>query len=26
MEYKSIEFDVKFEDRFFSTQNMERVR
>ncbi len=26
MEYQSIEFDTKFEDRFFSTQNMKRVR
>jgi outer membrane lipoprotein-sorting protein len=26
MEYTSLEFDTKFEDRFFSTQNMKRVR
>ncbi|CAA6829907.1 MAG: Membrane protein [uncultured Aureispira sp.] len=26
MEYTSLEFDAKFEDRFFSTQNMKRVR
>jgi outer membrane lipoprotein-sorting protein len=26
MEYLSLEFDAKFEDRFFSTQNMKRVR
>jgi outer membrane lipoprotein-sorting protein len=26
MEYISLEFDIKFEDRFFSTQNMKRVR
>ena len=26
MEYISLEFEVKFEDRFFSTQNMKRVR
>ena len=26
MEYQSFEFDTKFEDRFFSTQNMKRVR
>ncbi|MFT5647630.1 MAG: outer membrane lipoprotein-sorting protein, partial [Aureispira sp.] len=26
MEYTSLEFDTKFEDLFFSTQNMKRVR
>jgi outer membrane lipoprotein-sorting protein len=26
MEYISLEFDTKFDDRFFSTQNMKRVR
>lgn len=26
MEYTSLEFEAKFEDRFFSTQNMKRVR
>ena len=26
MEYLSMEFNAKFEDRFFSTQNMKRVR
>lgn len=26
MEYISLEFDAKFEERFFSTQNMKRVR
>ncbi len=26
MEYKSLEFNAKFDDRFFSTQNMKRVR
>jgi outer membrane lipoprotein-sorting protein len=26
MEYTNLEFDTKFDDRFFSTQNMKRVR